>query len=106
MTKAQINEIVADVEENIIFCGHTHIPCGYQTDKGITIVNTGSVGRPFTENPEACYVLADFNNGTYTIEHRFVSYDKEKAAEKLAKRHFEGAEKLAQILIKPISRHM
>lgn len=106
LTKAQINEIVADVKENIIFCGHTHIPCGYQTDKGITVVNTGSVGRPFTENPEACYVLADFNNGTYTIEHRFVSYDKEKAAEKLAKRHFEGAEKLAQILIKPISRHM
>lgn len=106
LTKEQINEIVTDVKENIIFCGHTHIPCGYQTDNGITIVNDGSVGRPFTENPEACYVLADFNDGTFTIEHRFVGYDKEIAAEILAKRHFEGAEKLANMLIKPTSRHM
>jgi len=106
LTKEQINEIVAGVKENIIFCGHTHIPCGYQTDNGITIVNDGSVGRPFTENPEACYVLADFNNGTFTIEHRFVDYDKEKAAEILTKKHFEGAEKLANMLIKPTSRHM
>lgn len=106
LTKEQINEIVAGVEGNIIFCGHTHIPCGYQTDNGITIVNDGSVGRPFTENPEACYVLADFSNGSFTIEHRFVDYDKEKAAEILTKRHFEGAEKLANMLIKPTSRHM
>ena len=106
LTKEQINEIVAGVEVNIIFCGHTHIPCGYQTDNGITIVNDGSVGRPFTENPEACYVLADFSNGSFTIEHRFVDYDKEKAAEILTKRHFEGAEKLANMLIKPTSRHM
>jgi len=106
LTKEQINEIVAGAEENIIFCGHTHIPCGYQTDNGITIVNDGSVGRPFTDNPEACYVLADFNNGAFTIEHRFVDYDKVKAAEILTKRHFEGAEKLANMLIKPTSRHM
>lgn len=106
LTKEQINEIVAGVKENIIFCGHTHIPCGYQTDNGITIVNDGSVGRPFTDNPEACYVLADFNNGAFTIEHRFVDYDKVKAAEILTKRHFEGAEKLANMLIKPTSRHM
>lgn len=106
LKKEQINEIVAGVEENIIFCGHTHIPCGYQTDNGITIVNDGSVGRPFIEEPSACYVLADFNNGSFTIEHRFVDYDKEKASEILAKRHFEGAEKLAKMLIKPTSRHM
>lgn len=106
LTNEQIDEIIADVKENIVFCGHTHIPCGYQTDKGITVVNDGSIGRPFTKNPDACYVLAEFNNGTFTIEHKFVSYNKEKASEILLKRDFEGAEKLAGMLIKPTVRHM
>lgn len=106
LSNKQIDEIVSNVKENIVFCGHTHIPCGYQTDNGITVINDGSVGRPFTENPEACYVLADFNNGSIFIEHRFVNYDKETSSRILAKRPFDGAERLAKILVNPTSRHM
>ena len=106
LKKEQINEIVADVKENVVFCGHTHIPCGYQTDNGVTVVNDGSVGRPFTESPDPCYVLADFNNGSFTVEHRFVTYNKEKAAKILSRRSFKGAENLAKMLINPTSRHM
>lgn len=101
-----IENIFTDVDADIVFCGHTHIPCGYQTKSKLTIVNDGSVGRPFTEKPDACYVIADINNGQIEIEHRMIDYDRNSAMEILSKRNFEGSEKLSKMLIKPELRHM
>lgn len=103
---AQVEEMLEGVNADLIFCGHTHIPCGYQTTKKQTVVNDGSVGRPFTLNPQACYVIADFHKGSYDIQHKFIDYDKQKSAEILEKRSFSGANKLAQILLEPEFRHM
>ena len=102
----KVEEMIEGTNADIIFCGHTHIPCGYQTSRKQTIVNVGSVGRPFTEDPKACYVLAEFQNGGFSIEHRFVDYDREMAADILRSRDFEGSDKLAQMLISPSSRHL
>ncbi len=102
----KIEEIVADVNSDLIFCGHTHLPCGYQTSKKQTIVNDGSVGRPFTPEPKACYVVADFKDKSFQIQHKFVEYDRDTASQILAKRDFEGAGKLAQHLTRPESRHL
>ena len=101
-----VEEMVADTDARLIFCGHTHLPCGYQTNSGKTVVNVGSVGRPFTEKPLACYAIATFDDIGFGVEHKFVEYDNVKASEILAKRTFEGADKLSQILIKPELRHM
>lgn len=102
----QIEEIIAGTDADAIFCGHTHIPCGYQTNKKQTVINVGSVGRPFTPNPQACYAITEFSNEAFEVLHKFVKYDNQKASEILAKRDFQGADKLAQILTKPEFRHM
>lgn len=102
----KVEEMLEGVDADVIFCGHTHIPCGFQTTKKQTVVNDGSVGRPFTPNPQACYVVAEFSNGTFGVTHKFVDYDNKKASEILAKRNFEGADKLATILMRPEFRHM
>lgn len=102
----KVEEMVANTDVDVIFCGHTHIPCGYQTNKKQTVINVGSVGRPFTPEPKACYVVADFVNGTSEFTHKFIDYDKQKASDILAKRDFVGAEKLSKILINPEHRHM
>lgn len=102
----KIEEMLEEVSADVVLCGHTHIPCGYQTNEKQTVVNVGSVGRPFTPNPQACYVVADFSNGSFGVTHKFIDYDKKKASEILAKRNFEGADKLASILIRPEFRHM
>lgn len=101
-----IEQIFHEVDADLVFCGHTHMPCGYQTESKITVVNDGSVGRPFTENPDACYVLAEIINGEVFIEHRMIDYDRISAKETLEKRVFSGADKLAQMLVKPELRHM
>ena len=73
---SQVEEMLENVEANVILCGHTHLPCGYQTSKKQTVVNVGSVGRPFTPEPKSCYLKLTITNGQCLFEHRFVDYDK------------------------------
>lgn len=103
---AEIEEMITDTDADLILCGHTHIPCGYQTTKKQTVVNDGSVGRPFTPTPQACYAIVDFHDNSFDVQHKFIDYDNKKASEILQKRNFEGAGKLAKILIKPEFRHI
>ncbi len=102
----QVEEMLKGVEADLILCGHTHIPCGFQTTTKQTVVNDGSVGRPFTENPESCYVIINtLGNGEFEVEHNFVKYDNYQASKILASRTFDGADKLAHMLIHPTHRH-
>ena len=101
----EVEKMVQGVNADVVLCGHTHIPCGFQTADKITVVNAGSVGRPFTDEPKACYLAINIANGKYLFEHRFVDYDNKTASNKILKRSFKGAEKLAQTLIKPSERH-
>ena len=107
MSIKEVEEMISGTDANVIFCGHTHMPCGYQTNTEQTVVNVGSVGRPFSEEPKATYAIMeiDEDNNTFTIKHQFVEYDVEKASKTLQERGFEGAEKLAQMLIKATSRY-
>lgn len=101
-----IEEIIAATGEKLILCGHTHIPCGYQTESGQTVVNVGSVGRPMTEIPKACYAIIDFNDGSFEIRHRFIPYDNHLAARLMSKRDFVGSDRLSDLLLTPGQRHI
>lgn len=103
----EVEEMIKDTDANIIFCGHTHIPCGYQTNTEQTVVNVGSVGRPFSDSPDSCYAIMEINeeNSTYQIKHKFVKYNVEIAAKKIQERNFEGCDKLAKMLLKATSRY-
>ena len=81
------------------------MPCGFQTETKQTVVNVGSVGRPFTQNPKSCWLKITVNNGQCMFEHKFVAYNIDRAALKLRKRTFIGANKLANTLIDPKLRH-
>lgn len=105
MRISEIQEIISGETANLILCGHTHVPCGYQTLSSQTVVNVGSVGRPMTGTPKANYAIIDFNNGSYTVEHREVEYDYELASQLIRAREFEGSSELADQLIMPLLRH-
>ncbi len=106
MKMSEILEIIQGETSDLILCGHTHVPCGYQTLSKQTVVNVGSVGRPMTGVPKANYAIIDFNNGTFSVEHREVEYDYELAASLVRARQFEGASELADQLVMPILRHL
>ena len=102
----QVQEMLDGETSDLILCGHTHIPCGYQTLSKQTVVNVGSVGRPMTGIPKANYAIFDFNNGSFTVEHREVEYDYNLAAQLIRARKFEGADNLADQITNPVVRHL
>jgi len=101
----EVEEMLENVDAQVVLCGHTHIPCGFQTSKKQTVINVGSVGRPFTPEAKSCYLTIIVNDGKCVFEHHFVKYDNDKAAEKLKLRNFWGADQLAETLINPQKRH-
>ncbi|MEW5818620.1 MAG: metallophosphoesterase family protein [Cyanobacteriota bacterium] len=97
---SKLDEIMEGIEAKIIFCGHTHYPIIHQSS-GRTVVNVGSVGRPFGENPRAVYAIFDYSKVAqreFDVEHRYVPYDTKAASEKLEQCDFEGADTLAYML--------
>ncbi len=102
---AEVEKMLENVEADVVLCGHTHLPCGFQTSKKQTVVNVGSIGRPFTPEPKSCYLKLTVENGECMFEHRFVDYNKESASEVLRKRNFKGSDKLADMLLNPTVRH-
>ncbi len=101
----EVEKMLEGVSANLVLCGHTHIPCGFQLKNKQTVVNVGSVGRPFTEKPDACYLKLTVENGKCLFEHKFIKYNNGQAASKLAKQSFEGSDKLAEMLLNPTVRH-
>lgn len=101
-----IKPMLAGVCEALILCGHTHLPAGYQIEKQ-TVVNVGSVGRPFTENQKSCYVVLEIDEekpNAFSVEHRFIAYDANLAAQKLEKLDFDGAKYLSELLLKSCAK--
>lgn len=106
MPLEKIEEIIKGVEADVILCGHTHLPAGYQTRTKQTVINVGSVGRPMSEDLKACYAIMDFSDGGFSVEHRFLDYDRELAASIMELRDFDGAKEIARMLTEPMPRHI
>ena len=102
----EVEAMLKNVDADVVLCGHTHIPCGFQTPSKKTVVNAGSVGRPFTPDAKACYLIVDAWKGRCVFEHRFIEYNKLRASDTLRKRNFQGAHELAGMLLDPKTRHM
>lgn len=97
----EIKPMIAGVKETLILCGHTHLPAGYQIENK-TVVNVGSVGRPFTEDNKACYVILEIDENkkdTFSVEHRFIDFDVKTSANKILAQGYEGVEYLANALL-------
>lgn len=101
-----VEEMTADSDADLILCGHTHIPCGYQLNNKKTVVNVGSVGRSMTPDAMPCYAILDIEYGQFTVEHHFVDYEREIAAEIIRSHAFEGSDKLANMLFNTSNRHI
>lgn len=78
----EAEEVMGELVEDILVCGHTHIPYAkYYGDK--LLVNAGSVGKPKTNKPDANYVIIDIQDSSVEIEIIEVPYDFEKIAKEI-----------------------
>jgi putative phosphoesterase len=67
----RIAPLFADVNADVIVCGHTHMQFD-RTIAGKRVINSGSVGAPYEDKPGAYWTL--------DLEHRRTEYDDPPAA--------------------------
>lgn len=86
----EAEEVMSELVEDILVCGHTHIPYAkYYGEK--LLVNAGSVGKPKTGRPKANYVIIEIQNndelsktkGTVEVEIIEIDYNFEKIAKEI-----------------------
>jgi len=70
----KIAEILADVEENTVIAGHTHLPMDRQSGKW-HLLNPGSVGVPLDGQFSASYMLLDGDERGWQAAFRRVPFD-------------------------------
>lgn len=93
---SEIDEILKDLKQEIIFCGHSHVPRIVKTTNK-TIINAGSVGLPAYDDelpiphkmenfsPHARYSLISKTDKSFKIEQFAIPYNYELAAQKAEK---------------------
>ncbi|MHB8130770.1 MAG: metallophosphoesterase family protein [Mobilitalea sp.] len=70
----QISEIIT---EDIIICGHTHIPY-FRNINGKYFINAGSVGKPKHGDSRSTYVVVDIDKDKVSCSIEKVEYDIEQ----------------------------
>ena len=68
---AQVSELIS---EDVIICGHTHIPYFKQVH-GKYFINAGSVGKPKHGDSQGTYVIVEIKKGTVSCSIEEVEYD-------------------------------
>lgn len=100
LSSKEIEEMAINSQAELIFCGHTHIPCGYSLDNGKTVVNVGSIGRSMTQDKMPYWAMLEIDeNGKFQIEHKTIKYDNKKISKLVAQRNFPHADELAQMYL-------
>jgi predicted phosphodiesterase len=74
---AKLDRALAQVEEPVLVCGHSHIPWK-QEQAGRLALNPGSVGAPINGDVRAQYALLTWQNGRWQAEHQAIAYDLER----------------------------
>lgn len=57
----QAQEVMNEITEDILVCGHTHIPYFKEYNDKL-LINAGSVGKPKTNKPDSNYVIIEIKN--------------------------------------------
>lgn len=89
MSDAELGEVFASADADLVFVGHTHWPQDRMVNE-MRIVNPGSVSNQFPPDLRASYVLLTADETGYRLEHRRVDYDHEAVIAACERVRFPG----------------
>lgn len=93
----EIKEMIKDVKEDIIICGHSHCPFIGEVE-GKKIFNTGSIGNSLDRDNSASYGILDFSDGNIKLINRRISYPIDEIIEIAEKNNFPYLSKYKNII--------
>jgi predicted phosphodiesterase len=97
-TDDRLEPMLADVEADVVVCGHTHAQFDRRAPNGKRVINAGAVGMPYEGRPGAFWLLL----GPEATMHRS-DYDVEAAMQRMSATGFpELHELLKESLLEPL----
>ncbi|MBM7624562.1 metallophosphoesterase family protein [Sporohalobacter salinus] len=91
----EVEEVAAELKEDILICGHTHLPY-HQVINGKHIINAGSIGKPKHGNANGVYTIVEVDDNGVKTEFIEVAYPVEKVTAKI--KETELADELIEVL--------
>lgn len=89
MSREHIEAEAAGIGQEVILCGHTHLPRSLRLNDGRLVVNPGSVGLPLRiGSPDARYAIIERRRAGWTSELRTLAYDHTAAAQQASDRGY------------------
>ncbi len=74
-SQSKLEQQMAGAEADLVFVGHTHWPMNQLVDD-VHLVNVGCVSNQSSAHLAAQYVILETDDSEYTVEHRYVPYDR------------------------------
>ncbi len=92
--------IFANIEQQYVVCGHTHMQFERRLSRlgNLRIINAGSVGMPYADQPGAYWLLLTPEG----YEHRRTAYDVDAAAQAIIASGYPGAQEFADENIRTV----
>jgi predicted phosphodiesterase len=90
-SNAQLAELLATAEADIVLVGHTH-EAMLRAVGPVLVVNIGSVSNPTFPDLRASYVVLEITSKGVELEHRRVNYDHSAFIERVHRSRHPGAE--------------
>lgn len=97
LTDAELQQLVAGCNADLVCVGHTHTPLDVTAD-GVRVVNPGSVSNPFPPDLRASYVLLEADKTGLELRHRRVEYDREAVIAQLEAIHHPSPDYLIRFM--------
>jgi putative phosphoesterase len=96
--KEDLIQMLEEVKEDIVVCGHSHVPY-FEVINGKYIFNVGSVGKPLDGDNRAAYGILSIQSGVLPeFEIRRINYPISEALKLAKDRNFPFLEKYTSIL--------
>jgi putative phosphoesterase len=96
-TEGRLREILAEVDQDLVVCGHTHAQFDRRVG-GKRVINAGSVGMPYQGEPVGAFWLL---LGVGGVSLWRSDYDLHRAVGRIRATGYPDAEDMAQILLEP-----
>ena len=93
-TDAELAELLAGADADVVCGGHTHLPTDRRID-AMRAINLGSVSNPITPDLRASYVLVADDAHGYSLAHRRVAYDHDAVLARIRRSSHPQADFLA-----------
>lgn len=93
----ELSDLLMPADVNLVVVGHTHVPLD-RSVYGVRAFNLGSVSNPMRTNLAASYGLLEANEQGYTLELRYVDYDRQAVIDELYRLQHPAADFLEDFM--------